>query len=375
MRSEENYTPFVVSGLGLTLAILVTFQAYIFREPARIRVDEAADKLAAISAGEVLYADNCANCHGADGEGDRGPALNSHELLAQTTDEALFSLARTGVPGTIMPAWGQDFGGPFTDEQIGHIVAFVRAWEPNAPRTVTAAAAPDPTRGAAIYASTCAICHGENGQGGESAPALNDPVRLAELSDAWYRSTISHGRPAKGMPTWGTVLSPAQISDLVALLGAWREGKTVSPDITLIRYLSNALYALRQFDRPDAEFYLRAALTQADSAQAELIQDTIVMIQENQLFVAESSLITLLPPEQMGQELFETNCAACHGSNGEGDLGPDLHANAFIQSKTDEELVAFVLQGRRGTGMDGFEGILLEDEVNNILILLRAWQD
>jgi mono/diheme cytochrome c family protein len=195
------------------------------------------------------------------------------------------------------------------------------------------------------------------------------------LNDAWYRNTIAHGRPAKGMPTWGTVLSPAQINDVVALLAAWRVGDTVSANIPLNRYLSNGLFALRQFDRPDAEFFLRAALTQADDSQANVVQEVIDLVQENRLFEAETSLITLLPPEEMGRALYESNCAPCHGSQGEGGLGPGLRPSAFTQSKSDEELVAFMLAGRNGTAMDGFESILTEEELTNVVILLRAWQE
>ncbi|HEX9597619.1 MAG TPA: cytochrome c, partial [Anaerolineales bacterium] len=147
MRPRENYTPFITAGLSLTLAILATFQVYIWREPTRIQAVEAADRLAAETAGRTLYADNCADCHGGNGEGKRGPALNSRELLKTTTDETLFNLTRTGVPGTVMPAWGQSFGGPFTDEQVRQIVAFIRAWEPTAPELTEEVAAPDPGRG------------------------------------------------------------------------------------------------------------------------------------------------------------------------------------------------------------------------------------
>ena len=128
-----------------------------------------------------------------------------------------------------MPAWGQAFGGPFTDEQIAQLVAFIRAWEPTAPEIIPVEIAPDPARGAALYARTCFVCHGENGQGTENGPPLNDAAKLEKYSDVWYRNTIAYGRPAKGMPTWGTVLSPAQINDVVALLAVWREGETVSP--------------------------------------------------------------------------------------------------------------------------------------------------
>jgi len=234
---------------------------------------------------------------------------------------------------------------------------------------------PDPIQGAAIYARTCFVCHGENGLGTEHGPPLNDLARLEKFDDTWYRNTIAQGRPAKGMPTWGTVLSPAQINDLVALMAVWREGETVSPAISLATYLSNALFAIRGFDRIDAEFYLKAALAQADSSQAIEIRDTISLVQENRLFEADARLVALLPPEEMGQAAFESNCAQCHGSDGTGGSGPNLHTNVYVQSKSDEELVAFILAGRKGTAMDSFQGILTEEALYNVVALLRVWQE
>ena len=374
MRPRENYTPFITAGLSLTLAILATFQVYIWREPTRIQAVEVADRLAAETAGRTLYTDNCGACHGENGEGKTGPALNSQQLLKATADETLFNLIRTGVPGTTMPAWGQSFGGPFTDEQVRQSVAFIRAWEPTAPELTEEVAAPDPVRGAMIFANTCHICHGDDGQGTNRAPALNDPVRLKEFEDAWYRSTIAHGRPAKGMPTWGTVLSPAQINDLVALLAAWREGQTVTPIIPFTKHLSNALFAVRQFDQLDAVFYLSAALNQANNQQAEEIQVALDLIEGNHLAEAEARLVGLLPPEEMGKELFATNCGPCHGADGTGGLGKTLHNSRFIQSKGDDELIAFLLAGRKGTAMDGFEGILTPEELSHIIGLMRTWQ-
>ena len=183
------------------------------------------------------------------------------------------------------------------------------------------------------------------------------------------------GRPAKGMPTWGTVLSPLQVNDVVALLAAWREGITVTSNIPLITLVTNALFAIREFDRPDAAFYLRAAVPLAESAQEEEIHAILNLVEENHLYEAESRLITLLPPEEMGRASFSSNCAPCHGDDGTGGLGPRLRANEFVQSKSDEELIEFVLSGRRGTAMDGFEGILGSEEINNIITLLRQWQN
>jgi mono/diheme cytochrome c family protein len=374
MRSPENHTPFVATGFGLTLAILAVFQIYLWREPGRIQAVQAADLSHAQAAGSELYADNCAACHGDGGEGKVGPALNSRTLLKTTHDDTLFSLIRTGVPGTVMPAWGQAHGGPLTDQQATQLVAFIRAWEATAPEIVPVVTKPDPVRGATIFAQTCFICHGENGQGTDRAPKLNDPATLRDFDDTWYRKTISNGRPAKGMPTWGTVLAPQQIDDVVALFAAWREGQTVMPAISIKRRLRSALFAVQQFDQPDAVFHLKAALAQAAGSEANDIQAILALAEQKDWAGAQTRLLILLPPAEIGEELFTIFCAACHGADGAGGLGKNLQTNDFIQSKSDADLIGFVLAGRKRTAMDGFEGILTPEELSYIVALLRAWQ-
>jgi mono/diheme cytochrome c family protein len=222
MRAHENYTPHIAVAFGLTLAILAAFQLYLLREPGRIASVLAADKSQAVQAGQLLFDKNCAPCHGSQGEGDVGPALNDKQFLNATNDGTIFSLISSGVPGTRMPAWNQSHGGPFTDEDVGQLVTFIRSWEPAAPDRQATPVAGDPARGAQIFSSVCFICHGVNGAGTDRAPVLNDPALLNKFDDTWFRNTIMAGRPAQGMPTWGTVLSPQQIADVLALIDQWR---------------------------------------------------------------------------------------------------------------------------------------------------------
>lgn len=374
-RRKENYTPYIAASLGLTVTILIVFQVYLFREPSRIDEQEAADRKASILEGASLFEKNCTACHGEEGIGGIGPALNSRELLSSVPDGVLLDLTRSGIPGSVMPAWGQVFGGPMTDEELSDLVTYIRSWEATAPQRIEAeVVGPDPVRGAAIYERTCFICHGPNGQGTDQAPALNDPRRLTRLDDNWYRNTIAHGRPAKGMPTWGTVLSPAQINDLVALIALWREGETVNAETSLATLLNNALFAIREFDPEDAEFFLNASLDLADDTQADEIREIIQLIQDNSLFEAESRVATLLPPEEMGEALYVSSCASCHGVEGMGGLGPNLRNNSYIVSQNDAAIVQFLLNGRPGTPMNGFEGILTEEELQNLIVFLRTWQ-
>ena len=259
MRPQEHYTGFVAVAFGLTLAILASFQAYIWREPARIAADEARQMQAATAAGGVLFSEYCVMCHGQQGEGVDGPALNDSTFLASTADQTIFSLIASGVPGTEMPAWSQEHGGPFTDEQVRQLVAFVRAWEPNAPDRHAIAMAGNPVKGLDLYNSTCVVCHGEAGAGTERAPALNDPDRFSGFDDEWFVDTIRSGRPSKGMPTWGTVLSPVEIRDAVALLRAWQRGETVEP-MSLEEAVAEAMHMLDHGDFPAVELALQKAL-------------------------------------------------------------------------------------------------------------------
>jgi len=283
MRASENYTPHVVVGLVLTLAIFGAFQLYLLREPSRIAGVLAADKSQAVQAGSNLFTQNCATCHGSQGEGDIGPALNDKTFLASTADGTIFSVISSGIPDTQMPAWNQTHGGPLTDESVSQLVAFIRSWEPAATDRRAAALVGDPARGAAIFSNVCFICHGQNGAGTDRAPALNDPTLLAQFDDAWFKNTITAGRPAQGMPTWGTVLSPLQISDLLALIDQWRAAAKVAAAAPT----PEATPAAVEVARPSNASGPGAALKLAGNSTA-------------------------------GQEVFVANCQKCHGPQGAG---------------------------------------------------------
>jgi disulfide bond formation protein DsbB len=86
----------------------------------------------------------------------------------------------------------------------------------------------------------------------------------------------------------------------------------------------------------------------------------------------------------VGQDLYRTSCALCHGLNAEGRglLGNDLRANEFIRGLTDEDLVEFIRRGRPATHPDNSRGIerpprggnprLTDEQMRDIAIYLRS---
>jgi mono/diheme cytochrome c family protein len=288
MQSHENYLPHAAIAASLTVAVLVLFQVYLLREPVRIAADEARNLNADVTAGQTLFTKNCATCHGLNGEGsDDGPALNNKPFLSTTDDGTLFSVVSSGVPNTQMPAWNQAHGGPLTNEDVRQVVAYLRAWLPNAPDRSQEVKLGDAPRGAAIFAATCYACHGVDGKGTNRAPALNDPQRLNQFDDAWYRDTIMKGRPANGMPTWGTVLSPAQINDLVALLASWRTAAPTAITVTASVTTTSGITPTDQTARPSNPGGPGPALKLAGAVTA-------------------------------GAKVYAESCSKCHGEAGMG---------------------------------------------------------
>src|SRR5690348_7023249 len=58
-----------------------------------------------------LYAQNCAGCHGLDGQGALTVALGNPVYLAIADDATIRRITADGVPGTGMPGFAQKAGG------------------------------------------------------------------------------------------------------------------------------------------------------------------------------------------------------------------------------------------------------------------------
>src|ERR1700740_2260247 len=181
----------------------------------------------------VLYGQNCAGCHGAEGKGGAAVALANPVFLAIADDSVIRRIASNGVPGTPMPAFAQSAGGMLTEKQIDAIVSGIRLWaKPDAPGNqtpppYTAPVPGDPQHGADAYRTYCSSCHGADGSGGTKASSIVDGSYLALVSDQQLRTVVIAGRPELGAPDWrgdveGRPMSAQDISDIVAWLSSQR---------------------------------------------------------------------------------------------------------------------------------------------------------
>ena len=189
----------------------------------------------------LLYGQNCAGCHGANGKGGAGIALANPVFLAIADDSVIRRTAANGVPGTSMPAFAQSAGGMLTDKQIDALVRGIRSWEkPDAlgnlaPPSYVAQGLGDPQRGADAYRTYCSSCHGADGRGGSKASSIVDGSYLALVSDQQLRTIVIAGRPELGAPDWrnnvaGQPMSAQEISDVVAWLSRQRPQFPGQPD-------------------------------------------------------------------------------------------------------------------------------------------------
>ncbi len=188
-----------------TIAFMMTMMVLGFaalREPPRLERFTNAEAGRSIEAGAEIYLNNCATCHGVNGEalecydaagnqiGCQGLPLNHAPLLCGEPSQRMEAMGWSGVKesyvrqvvavgrGAIMPTWSEEFGGPLRPDQVQNVTNFVLNYEdeelcsqpivtydwPEQVEEFLPLQNPgDPARGEELYTITygCAGCHGQ----------------------------------------------------------------------------------------------------------------------------------------------------------------------------------------------------------------------
>ena len=196
--------------------------------------------------------------------------------------------------------------------------------------------------GTDLYAENCVVCHGAAGEGLGSFPAL---AAIAEMDTQAIFNTVERGRYNTTMAAYGVdeggILYDAQLDALVTMIqyGDWNA-------------IENRVAAL--------------GLTPPEIVVAEVPEETLTMIRD-------------LPDGQIladAVEWYSSNCAACHGANGEGTtLAPVLNSDELRTRLTDADLTRTIEQGVPGTLMAAWDAALSDDEVAGLVALVRRWDE
>lgn len=190
----------VIGTIAFMLVMIILGVAALF-EPARLQTTTEAFVGRQIEKGAKIFSDNCVECHGVEGKAVDcvdfagvekacvGLPLNHAPLLCGEPSQRLQQVGwqsskanfisqtiAAGRPGTLMPTWSQNFGGPMEDYQIDQVTAFVLNWGENPELCGEGAAVEvvewpeswedlpqgDATNGQNLYqVNGCVGCHGD----------------------------------------------------------------------------------------------------------------------------------------------------------------------------------------------------------------------
>lgn len=207
----------VTLGTFSIILTMVTLGFVAVTEQDRMASFETAYHARTIETGAALFQANCATCHGLQGQGGAGPAINAVDLYngtrlreigwSGTLEAYLRGVINAGRPRASaafqnypnrMPAWGQAYGGPLRPDQVDALVAYLVNWgegfrdasgqipsatatpNPNAVGTDIRQALPagDAARGQALVETKgCVACH-----------------VLAQVGPAWEAAKSSDGK-------------------------------------------------------------------------------------------------------------------------------------------------------------------------------------
>lgn len=290
----------------------------------------------------LMYENGCLGCHKVRGKGGAlGPDLTDqgskirhaytfqHVKGARTVENWLrahFQNPQAVTPGSVMPPL------EISDEDMDDLITV----------TMGLHAADLPSRyydldyieefkgggkqltGAETFGRYCAGCHGTDAGGTENAllerfnPALHNEDFLSAASDDFVRFTIHRGRPG-------------------ALMPAWDESNGGFSDDEI-----NSLVSYIRSHEPEPPTFEEVQTARAN--------------------------------KRTGKKLYRSKCAGCHGSKGEGGVGPSLNNQDFLILADEEFLYDTIVNGRANTAMISHK-YLKATWIAGIIAFMKDWQD
>ena len=272
--------------------------------------------------GRKIYQENCRMCHGSDGQGDIGLPLNNVDFLSAASDRFLYNTLVSGRNTAGMPAWTH-----YSARNLADLIRYIRTWG-TGPHDDLPIDLPegDPVQGDLQYHYLCSRCHGEFGEG-NTGPAILTRDFQGLAGDRYLYETISFGRSHTAMFGWSTdvqgagKLDPQGVSDIIAYM--------------------------RENARSERDYIYQGS----NPGNAGT-----------------------------GRDLFDANCAECHGKEGEGLKAPALNNQEFLSAASNGYIMASISIGREGTKMPSWGygsaeyQALTSTQRKDLVAWIRSWQ-
>ena len=164
--------------------------------------------------GKRLFEGQCARCHGMRGTGGEGANLARPILPHAADDSALFSVIRSGIPGSGMAGTRS-----MTDQEVWQVAGYVRSLG----RIAVVSLPGDAERGKVIYETKggCQACHIVHGQGGSLGPELT-AVGTRRGSDYLRQALLD---PGASLPD--SLMLPPGYAEFLLVRVVTRDGREV----------------------------------------------------------------------------------------------------------------------------------------------------
>ena len=333
-------------GLAATLVIVLILPLYAWIEPTLQEKLIEEFYTDSVLAATNRYAENCAVCHGAAGEGiGDTPPLNT-DALRQMSETDLVRVISRGRDNTLMAAWAAEEGGIFTNPQVADFVTLIQQgnWDYVETRVADLGLTPPEviemevsdemlasvaalpggetlSSGLLVYAENCAACHGANGAGTVIAPAI-DSADLRATDRTEIVNLVNTGVPGTFMAGWDGILASDEIETVIDLIYRW-------PEIT--------------------------------QAGVEFPAVEVMRIPSSPELIAE------------GQQLFNIACKSCHGADGYGTrMAPALNNELFLSETPDAAIYQIIAGGVPDTLMPAWGSRLTDRDIQSLVAFLRS---
>jgi len=310
-----------------------------------------AASIASTRTGATLYSDYCSVCHGDRGDGtSRARAslvppprdFTTPAAAAALTRERMLSAVLDGRPGTAMTGWRVQL----SEAEIESVVSYIRE------QIMMPIASEDAAQGRRLYASTCSVCHGDDGRGARWTMTnlyprprnFTRPETRQELTRAQMVQTATYGKPDTAMPGFDRQLSRREIESVVDyILSAFVPLAAATPTIARA---------------PNSPSTARGAGAEDEGVDMEAPMSR-----------------NLFGDARRGVALYMSNCAVCHGVEGDGQ-GPRAY---FIlpkprnfqhpgsrQTYNRPALFRAIARGSVGSEMPAWDTVLNEQQIADV---------